>query len=204
MFTRNWWMYQAAIQAGNEGLASGSATEKPKYITWSGDVGADVYSGEKYTYRGIYSAISMASNPRFNYSDFGIKTVSGSYNPSFVWGGYGLLFGTDNTPPTVDDYKLAGDVITNCTYSNTTTSTITEDGSEGTLTNVYTITNNNDAEITIGEIGLYSELCWMTAYKAYTSYPVLLERTALETHITIPAGGVGQITYTIKMNYPVG
>lgn len=204
MFTRNWWMYQAACNAGNEALASGTATEKPKYITWSGDVGADVYSGNEYVYRGLYSVTDMTSNPRFNYSDFGNKTVSGYYSPNRVWNGYGLLFGTDNTPPTVDDYKLAGDVITNCTYSKTTTSAITEDGSEGTLTNVYTITNNNDAEITIGEIGLYSEQCWQTAYSACTSYPVLCERTALETPITIPAGGVGQITYTIKMDYPVG
>lgn len=204
MFTRNWWMYQAAIHAGNSALAAGSATEKPKYITWSGDIGADVYSGKEYTYRAGDSAANMASYPRFNYSDFGNKTVVTYNSLNRVWGGYGLLFGTDNTPPTVDDYKLAGDVITNCTYSMTRTSAIAEDGSEGTLTNVYTITNNNDAEITIGEIGLYSEQCWWTAYNTYTSYPVLFERTALETPITIPAGGVGQITYTIKMNYPVG
>ena len=31
---------------------------------------------------------------------------------------------------------------------------------------------------------------------------IWVERTVLETPVTIPAGGVGQVTYTIRMNYP--
>lgn len=57
-----------------------------------------------------------------------------------------------------------------------------------------TITNNNETDITIGEVGI--------VYQTGSSYSVLFERTVLESPITIPAGGVGQVTYTIRMNYP--
>ena len=43
-----------------------------------------------------------------------------------------------------------------------------------------------------------------TGNSIYTTYPYLIERTVLESPITIPAnGGVGQVTYKIRMDYPV-
>lgn len=202
MFTRNYWLYQAAYFAGNTDLVY-SATVKPKYITWSGVVGDNVYSGKEYGgYLYPYHTKSSMSNVQFTYSDFGVKTVSG-YSSTSNFGGYGLVFGSGNEPATIDDYKLSGDVITGCAYSNAINHSMSDDGSEGAITATYTITNNNDEDITIGEIGLYSEMYWMTKQNTYTCYPVLWERTVLESPITIPAGGVGQVTYTIQMNYPV-
>ena len=58
---------------------------------------------------------------------------------------------------------------------------------------VLTITNNNATDITIGEVGI--------VYQG-SNTAALLERTVLDSPITIPAGGVSQITYTIRMNYP--
>lgn len=203
MFTRNYWLYQASEFVGNTVLSKGNDTTKPKFIHVGGTVGADVYSGKTYgcyepNNSRIYSALKSVKFVDYNR----ILSTSGTYSETTKFN-YCTLFGSGTTPPTMDDYKLEGTVATNCTCSHTIESTISEDGSEGTMTVTYTITNNNDAEITIGEIGIFLEMYWLTGYSTCTNYPYLVERTVLESPITIPAGGVGQVTYTIRMNYPV-
>ena len=104
---------------------------------------------------------------------------------------YGLYFGTGNTPPSLDDYKLSGDIISGITVSYAVTSAgdnIDSDHAEITMT--FTITNGNTQEITIREVALV------------TMAGIMVERTVLDTPVTIPAGGIGQVTYTIRMNYP--
>ena len=117
--------------------------------------------------------------------------------PSYTSGGGELAFvvlGTGNEPPALSDYKLSGDIVTgfgsNVSFSGENAGD--ETYSQGTA--VMTITNNNETDITIGEVGI--------VYQTGSSYSVLFERTVLESPITIPAGGVGQVTYTIRMNYP--
>lgn len=104
----------------------------------------------------------------------------------------GIYLGRGTTPPTFDDYKME-DMITsgvNCTVS-------VEYNDNYDAVNIITITNNSGAEITIGEVGrgghVYTTIKWIIA---------LLDRTVLDEPVTIPAGGVGQVTYTIRMNYP--
>lgn len=109
----------------------------------------------------------------------------------------GAIIGTGTTPATIDDYKLAGDMITTFTYSKTVT--ITHDDEKTTITALYTITNTGNAAFTIGEIGLMAGSYASTN----TSYRCLVERTVLDSPVTIEAGGVGQVTYTIEINMPV-
>lgn len=207
MFTRNYWLYQAANFVGKtEELSNNSATVKPPYITANGEKVADTYGSTHYYYMSRDPGYWRSAQPLFQ--DVGdvveIATSSSSSKPSeYSRFGCAILFGSGNTPPTIDDYKLEGTVATNCTYSVVTNKSYESDGSQGVHSRTYTITNNNDTEITIGEIGFFIEETHMTAYKTMTSYPILCERTALESPITIPAGGVGQVEYTIRMNYPV-
>lgn len=208
MFTRNYWIYAAASHAGRTGelYTPNSATVKPPYITANGEKVANTHSSSDYYYMNYNPGYWGNASPRFE--DVGdvadISTTSSYDSPSdHDRFGYAILFGSGNTPPTIDDYRLEGTIATNCTYSVLNEGSYASDGSHGVYTRSYTITNNNDTEITIGEIGFFIEEIHKTAYRKYTSYPILCERTALEAPITIPAGGVGQITYTIKMEYPV-
>lgn len=115
--------------------------------------------------------------------------------------GYGVVFGSGNTAPTQDDTTLSGNLVTGLTSSYVYNETFADDGID--VTTVYTLTNNNAESVTIGEIALVDVIQNQPQqyYDTYY-YPYLIERTALETPITIQAGGVGQVTYTIRMNYP--
>lgn len=109
----------------------------------------------------------------------------------------GVIIGTGTTPPTLDDYDLSGMLITDYTYSVSVSREFDENGA--TMTALYTITNTGTQAFTIGEIGLMADL----DYNGYSkSSKALLEHTVLDTPLTIAPGGVGQLTYTIRFNYP--
>ena len=114
--------------------------------------------------------------------------------------GYGVAFGDGNTPVTFDDYKLSGHIITGLTVSyNKVLSHAYDD--RATMTVVYTITNNNAEAVTIREIGMFGH----SRYTEQSSSEVimLMDRTVLDSPVTIEPNGVGQVTYTINLNYPV-
>lgn len=109
----------------------------------------------------------------------------------------GVVLGTGTTPATSDDITLAGNVISTYTYTSSAVAQQTDNGYEATAT--YTITNTGTDAFTV------SELCFFaSAYNSDSSSsgPMLLERTVLENPLTIEAGGIGVLTYTIRMNYP--
>ena len=111
----------------------------------------------------------------------------------------GVIFGAGNTPPTIDDTTLSGNLISGFSYSSNVSTARDEAGT--TLTALYTVTNNSTNPITISEIALIANLS-----NSYTQamYKGLLDRTVLDTPVTIPAGGVGQVEYTIRLNLPIG
>lgn len=119
-------------------------------------------------------------------------------------GVYGFCFGSGNTPPTLNDYTLSGDFIDPSTYQATANVTVnieTEFVTEFEAT--YTVTNISSNDIIIGEVGLCSFVKGRkTSSSSDTVCPYMVERTALDNPVTIPAGGIGQFTYTIRMNYP--
>lgn len=100
----------------------------------------------------------------------------------------GTRFGSGTTPPTKDDYCLENDIGDSVTLSSqgSTSVTVTDDYVEYSAT--FGITAKET--VAISEVGLF-----MSNY-------VMVERTVLETPITIPAGQSKQVTYTIRMNYP--
>lgn len=105
-----------------------------------------------------------------------------------------VLFGTGTTPPTVDDYALSGDVIS--TLVGTVDHSESYDNTERAVTEVYTLTNTGDAAVTIGEVGIFTSA-------GSSSKCIMLERTVLESPITIEPGGVGQVTYTLRGTFPI-
>lgn len=108
----------------------------------------------------------------------------------------GVIFGNGSTPPTIEDFALSGKQITSFTYSLASLSTNVLGDGAVERTGIYTITNTGTEDFTISEIGL------VTCPANNTKKTVLFERTLLETPVTIQAGGVGQVTYTIRVNDP--
>lgn len=120
----------------------------------------------------------------------------------FLFSGYGVLFGSGTTPPTIDDYSFSGNVVSGCTCSQTNTSEIADDGKSSQWQTVFTITNNNTDAVTIGEVGVFTEVYLRNSSAAYEHKAIMLDRTVLETPITIEPGGVGQVTATWRMEAP--
>lgn len=132
---------------------------------------------------------NLRDNLAFGYSNTALCPYIGRCKQDYASGG-GVAFGNGDTPATLDDYKLSGDILSGYSSNCSLQKTYVEGGVS--LTAVYTITNNNSKSMEIKEIGLISR----------AGITALLERTVLDTPITIEPGGVGQVTYTITMNYP--
>ena len=172
MFTKNWYILQSLHMLAD----SKQQLTDIKPLDWDGQVKL-----KYYPYRTNVS-IQAAINS--------IKTDS-------VRNTQGVLFGTGDTPASLDDYKLAGDMIQNIAASISKTYSYSE--AQPSLKAVYTITNNNAAAITIKEVALHVQY----TYNSNGSVSgCVIDRTVLDTPVTIPAGGVGQVEYTIAFNIP--
>lgn len=111
----------------------------------------------------------------------------------------GVLLGDGTAEPTINDYALSGNIV-NSGLTHVCTLTKSADDSGITLTADFTITNGNDNDITISEVGLCGWSRGTTTAGSTGSGKIsryLVDRTLLENPITIPAGGVGQLTYSI-------
>ena len=172
MFTRNWYSVLA------------------KEIS-NGDVPYTVYTGTTYTGKPATRLNIYENSSVYAYT----PTMCQLRKKTTDYGG--VVLGDGTTPPTIDDYKLSGNVISGFTYTKALT--ITNDESGVTLSCLFTITNTSDIGFTIGELGLLASV----ASGSYTeATKILLERTVLDTPVSIPAGGIGQVTYTIRINHP--
>lgn len=107
-----------------------------------------------------------------------------------------VVFGDSDQPATEGDYKLAGNIITNISWSTTTKI------SSEAITKICTITNNNDTEITIKEAAYMASFYCYNSSWGNSSSSCVIDRAVLDTPVTIPAGGIGQVEYTITFNLP--
>lgn len=132
-----------------------------------------------------------------------IGSVIGNRAQSSIgWADTGIYFGNGNTPVTVNDYRLAGETIQNLKGIISTTSLLDDEFSPGVTMHI-TLTNNNSNSVTISEIGLFGgNSSGFTSSTGSSSGVFMYERTVLDEPITIEAGGVGKIDYTLRINYP--
>ena len=122
---------------------------------------------------------------------YGVFSAMNGYAAS---GDQYVRFGSGTTPATVNDYKLESQIDSGITVANP--SKVTTEQTDSYILWTVTFGVVASVETTISEIGLIS--------KAYTPSGVantLVDRTVLDTPITIPAGQSKQITYTIRFNY---
>lgn len=177
-----------------------------------------------------YKLINIAGNTPASYSGYGQEnggmTRSGSYDFSNLMSRhvmkpksefvaeskyssyyntkdiYGIVFGNGQDAESIDSYTMSGDLFTDYTVSSVQSFEIDDNGMVRVV--MFTLTNTGSEDFTISELGLvtYAYITNTNGYCYENNF--LLERTVLENPITIPAnGGVGQVTYTIRMDYPV-
>ena len=116
---------------------------------------------------------------------------------------HGLKVGSGTTAPTEDDYKLESflaDKVDNVLVFYTSGNVVITRGYANDtpyITFSITVTNTSANAVTISEIGMFGWAAVSIAGVA-SSTTVMLDRTLLDTPVTIPAGDTGLVTYTIS------
>ena len=111
--------------------------------------------------------------------------------------GFGVSFGTGTTPATMSDYSIeSGLGGTQISVSYPDSVSYSRDNTFDMYSVSFGITNKTAEAITISEVGLTA-----VPYSYSTASYALVDRTVLDTPVTIPAGQSKQITYTIRFNY---
>lgn len=125
-------------------------------------------------------------------TDCNICTDGGIYNSTsvptggFYFAGCQIYLGTGNVTPTIDDYKLSGELVTGLTSQAKSTT-----ANNNSITFSAIATNNTESPVTIKEIGLggYST--------GTTPCVVLLTRDVLTTPVTLNTGDSKTFSITI-------
>jgi hypothetical protein len=141
---------------------------------------------------------SSGTDRQISYADSStISVLFPARTPSYYTGTnvayFGIVLGTGTTPATVDDYWLEHIIKSGLNVQ------ITNMSQHGIYRLILTITNESDSSITIGEIGAQvPAVCVGASKRAF-----MMDRTVLDTPVTIPSGGIGKIEYEIKINLPI-
>ena len=179
MFTKNWYA-----------MLNSAMTGRPTKCKCTDGSMKD--NSQEHSVKGIYIGAPASTSTPNSYAPPTLHYLKTGYISG------GVVIGDGTAEPSADDYKMSGSLVTKFTSTATVTK---EDSADGcVLTALYTITNTGSEDITISEIGLTA--CG-NGNPHVASDMALIERTLLETPVTIPPSGVGQITYTIEVKHPV-
>ena len=109
-----------------------------------------------------------------------------------IGNGY-LMLGTGTTAPTADDYRLESPITTNLSCDSVSVS-------RTSLIKTYTatFTNSGSSDITVTEVGFIAYIFYEYSNHDEKSDQFLMDRTVLETPITIPAGESRTVTYELS------
>lgn len=104
-----------------------------------------------------------------------------------------IILGTGTTEPTPEDYRLESQITTNLSCDSVSVS-------RNTTVKTYTATfsNSGTSDMIVTEIGYVSRLLHLYNLGDYLYDNFLMDRTVLDTPVTIPAGESRTITYTLS------
>ena len=105
---------------------------------------------------------------------------------NFNFSGCAIYLGTGNVTPTIDDYKLSGELVIGLKSQGQSTT-----ANNNSITFSAIATNNTDAPVTIKEIGLGGY------FSGSTPFVVLLTRDVLPTPVTLNVGDSKGFSITI-------
>ena len=144
--------------------------------------GSTVYKPSNPDYPQI-SGVSSHCNICTNNKSYDSTSIPAS-NVNFS--GCKIYLGTGNVTPTIDDYKLSGELVTGLTSQEQSTT-----ANNNSLTFSAIATNNTESPVTIKEIGLGGYI------GGNTPCVVLLTRDVLATPVTLNVGDSKTFSITI-------
>lgn len=150
-------------------------------------------TGEMKTTGGAVYKSGTLIYPQINGLSFNcnICTSSTNYNGTsvptgnFNFTGCEIYLGTGNVTPTIDDYKLSGELVTGLTPQEQSTT-----ANNNSITFSAIATNNTESPVTIKEIGL-------GGYYKNIACVFLLTRDVLATPVTLNTGDSKRFSITI-------
>lgn len=146
--------------------------------------GGTVYKPTSPTYMDTpqIDGLNLVCNICTNDSNYDSTSIPTSI---IVFSGCEIYLGTGNVTPTIDDYKLSGELVTGLTSQGQ--STIANNNS---ITFSAIATNNTESPVTIKEIGL-------GGYYENPNCVFLLTRDVLATPVTLNTGDSKRFSITI-------
>ena len=165
----------------------------------------------------LASLFSISSSGQFNYmlmtdvsgatiyigwSNQGWPSTSFNFITSFSTSANsaGVKVGSGNAAESDLDHNLA-DLITAGVSGSIVLQSRTVDASgKSKIVLLVTVTNTGETDVTISEIGYFVQMKGGTTVNSTstTNYYIMLDRTLLDTPVTIPAGNSATITYVIQ------
>ena len=132
-----------------------------------------------------------------------IGTLFNNVDPVYIDSWSGVSFGSGTTPPTLNDYKIES--IFNNEQITATRTFVTrglDTNNKPYMELTYVVTNKADTNITVSEIAVVSNN--IVVCNEYSSNPswvgqndILIDRTLLDTPVTISSGDSASIKYKI-------
>lgn len=111
----------------------------------------------------------------------------------------GFHFGTGTTSPTEDDYKIESDITSGINV--VLNSSFRSYSPKPHMTFTFTITNTSSSDITISETGIVTGNIWCCTSSSATSAAannILIDRTLLDTPLTIAPSSTAALEYTVN------
>lgn len=110
---------------------------------------------------------------------------------------WGLYFGNGDTEPSVTDYSLAGDLLSIYGTGGTVTLSQTQTGDLLEFRATLPVQNVGSDTATIKEIGFFANLDVV----GWSLQPILIDRTVLDTPITLAPQEIKDIIYIMRFSY---
>lgn len=123
-----------------------------------------------------------------------VRNALSTINRTKTLGNGYLMLGTGSTAPTADDYCLELPITTNLSCDSVSVS-------RTSLIKTYTatFTNSGSSDITVTEVGFIVYINYKYTYmSSFSADDFLIDRTVLDTPITIPAGESRTVTYELS------
>lgn len=161
----------------------------------------------------IWTTQNNASNAKPIFPSVSIKNTAGqdrwvSYVSGALLSGLtiqlnatnaGFHFGSGTTTPTENDYKLESDITSGISVVLNASARYSSPKPHMTFT--FTITNTGSSNVTINEIGIVTasiQCCTSSSATSASSANVLIDRTLLDTPLTIAPSSTAALEYTVN------
>ena len=144
-------------------------------------------------YIGFPGSSSIVSNafPFTSYADVGYSS-----------GARGIWLGTGTTTPTEDDYNMQNQITSGISCSTSKSNGV--DANNNAFSKfIITVTNTSGSSITISEAAYVQGIPAASTPSGSVSWEaIMLDHTLLDSPVTIAAGDVAVIEYTLKCALP--